>query len=148
KEVVADGVFRTRLHDLASSARCGETPTGNAVRPSFRLPPRAGSTLFLLDGRRPSSAAELLSSVTRGIYATALAAPARVDLENDAYRLEVEGWALQAGRVRSPVAAAVIRGRLSELWKGIRGVGTDRRTFPLQSLVAAPTLFIAKATFS
>jgi predicted Zn-dependent protease len=49
--------------------------------------------------------------------------------------------------VRSPVASAAIRGRLSELWKGIRGVGTDRRIFPLQSLVAAPTLFIAKATF-
>ena len=148
KEVVSDGVFRTRLHDLGSSARCGESPTGNALRPSFRLPPRAGSALFALDGARPKSAAELLSSVTRGLYATALAAPPRIDLENDAYRLDVEGWALQAGRVRSPVASAVIRGRLSDFWKGIGGVGTDRRTFPLQSLVAAPTLFVNKATFA
>jgi predicted Zn-dependent protease len=148
KEVVSDGVFRTHLHDLGSSGRSGENPTGNAIRPSFRLPPRPGSALFALDGRRSASAAELLSSVTRGLYATALAAPARVDLENDAYRLEVEGWALQAGRVRSPVAAATIRGRLSEFWKGIGGVGTDRRLFPLQSLVAAPTLFVTKAAFS
>jgi len=148
KEVVSDGVFRTRLHDLASSARSGENPTGNAVRLSFRLPPRAGSALFALEGRRSASATELLASVTRGLYATALAAPPRIDLENDAYRLEVEGWALQAGRVRSPVAAATIRGRLSEFWKGIGGVGTDRRLFPLQSLVAAPTLFVTKATFA
>ena len=148
KEVVADGVFRTRLHDLGSSARSGESPTGNAVRPSFRLPPRAGSALFVLDGRKSASAAELLASVTRGLYATALAAPPRVDLENDAYRLEVEGWALQAGRVRSPVGSVVIRGRLSDFWKGIGGVGTDRRMFPLQSAVAAPTLFVTKATFA
>jgi PmbA protein len=148
KEVVSDGVFRTRLHDLGSSARSGESPTANAVRPSFRFPPRPGSALFTLEGRRSANAAELLASVTRGLYATALAAPARVDLENDAYRLEVEGWALQAGRVRSPVASATIRGRLSEFWKGIGGVGTDRRLFPLQSLVAAPTLFVTKATFT
>jgi PmbA protein len=148
KEVVGEGLFRTRLHDLGSSGRSGENPTGNAVRPSFRLPPRAGSALFALDGKRAASATELLSSVTRGLYATALAAPARVDLENDAYRLEVEGWALQAGRVRSPVAAATIRGRLSELWRGIGGVGNDRRIFPLQFLVSAPTLFVTKATFS
>jgi len=148
KAVVSDGVFHTRLHDLGSSGRSGESPTGNAVRPSFRFPPRPGSALFALEGRRAASAAELLSSVTRGLYATALAAPARVDLENDAYRLEVEGWALQAGRVRSPVAAATIRGRISEFWKGIGGVGTDRRLFQLQSLVAAPTLFVTKATFS
>ena len=148
KEVVSEGVFRTRLHDLGSSARAGESPTGNAVRPSFRLPPRPGSALFTLDGKRSATATELLASVTRGLYATALAAPPRIDLENDAYRLEVEGWALQAGRVRSPVAAATIRGRLSELWKGIGGVGTDRRIFPLQSLVSAPTLFVTKATFS
>ena len=148
KEVVAEGIFRARLHDLSSAARAGEAPTGNAQRASFRLPPSAGSALFALEGTRPSSAGELLGSVTRGLYATALSAPPRVDLENDAYRLEVEGWALQGGRARSPVAAAVIRGRLTDFWRSIAGVGTDRRVFPLQSNVAAPTLFLSKAVFT
>ena len=148
KEVVAEGLFRTRLHDLSSAARAEEAPTGNAERTSFRLPPQPGSALFLLEGVRPASAGELLGSVTRGLYATALAAPARVDLENDAYRLEVEGWALQGGRARSPVAAAVIRGRLTDFWRSVAGVGTDRRVFPLQTTVAAPTLFLSKATFA
>ena len=148
KEVVAEGVFRARLHDLSSAARAEEEPTGNARRASFRTPPHAGSALFVLEGRRPSTAGELLASVTRGLYATALSAPARVDLENDVYRLEVEGWALQGGRARSPVAAAVIRGRVSDFWRSVAGVGTDRRVFPLQSVVAAPTLFLSKATFS
>jgi len=148
KEVVAEGIFRTRLHDLSSAARGGEAATGNAQRASFRLPPNAGSALFVLEGERPSSAGELLGSVTRGLYATALSAPPRVDLENDAYRLEVEGWALQGGRARSPVAAAVIRGRLTDFWRTVAGVGTDRRIFPLQSNVAAPTLFLSKAAFT
>jgi PmbA protein len=148
KEVVAEGLFRSRLHDLSSAARAEEAPTGNGERTSFRLPPQPGSTLFLLEGARPASAGELLGSVTRGLYATALAAPARVDLENDAYRLEVEGWALQGGRARSPVAAAVIRGRLTDFWRSVAGVGTDRRVFPLQTMVAAPTLFLSKATFA
>jgi PmbA protein len=148
KEVVAEGIFRTRLHDLASAARAEEAPTGNAQRSSFRLPPHAGSALFVLEGNRPASAGELLGSVTRGLYATALSAPPRVDLENDTYRLEVEGWALQGGRARSPVASAVIRGRLTDFWRSVAGVGTDRRVFPLQGIVAAPTLFLSKATFS
>jgi PmbA protein len=148
KEVVAEGTFRARLHDLSSAARAGEAPTGNAQRSSFRLPPNPGSALFVLEGARPSSAGELLGSVTRGLYATALSAPPRVDLENDSYRLEVEGWALQGGRARSPVASAVIRGRLTDFWRSVAGVGTDRRVFPLQSIVAAPTLFLSKATFA
>jgi PmbA protein len=147
-EVVAEGTFRARLHDLSSAARAGEAPTGNAQRSSFRLPPNPGSALFVLEGARPSSAGELLGSVTRGLYATALSAPPRVDLENDSYRLEVEGWALQGGRARSPVASAVIRGRLTDFWRSVAGVGTDRRVFPLQSIVAAPTLFLSKATFA
>lgn len=148
KEVVSEGVFRARLHDLSSAARAEETPTGNGERVSFRIPPQPGSSLFLVEGTKPSTAGELLGSVTRGLYATALAAPARVDLENDAYRLEVEGWALQGGRARSPVAAAVIRGRLTDFWRNVAGVGNDRRVFPLRSTVAAPTLFLSKATFS
>ncbi len=148
KEVVADGIFRIRLHDLTSSARAEEAPTGNAARPSFRVPPRPGSALFLLESRASASTGDLLASVTRGLYATALAAPPRIDLENDAYHIEVEGWALQGGRVRSPVAAAVVRGRLSEFWRGIGAIGADRRVFPLQSSVAAPTLFLPKANFS
>jgi predicted Zn-dependent protease len=148
KETVSKGIFRTRLHDLASAKRADEPATGNAVRPSFRTPPRPGSSLFQLESASSTNAADLLASVTRGLYATALSAPPRVDLENDTYRLEVEGWALQGGRLRSPVAAAVLRGRLTEFWRGIGGVGTDRRTFPLQTLIAAPTLFLPKASFS
>ena len=148
KEVVAQGVFRRRLHDLGSAAHAGEAATGNAQRPSFRTAPRPGSELFALEGREGASAGELLGAVTRGLYATALAAPPRIDLDNDAYRLEVEGWALQGGKARSPVASAVIRGRVSEFWRTVARIGNDRRIFPLGTLVAAPTVLLSKAAFS
>ncbi|MGH9442153.1 MAG: metallopeptidase TldD-related protein [Thermoanaerobaculia bacterium] len=145
--VLDEGVFRRRLHDLGSAARAGEEPTGNAIRGSFRFPPRPGSARILLHSPTADSPAELLGRVTRGIYATATCAPIRVDLENDRYSLEVEGWALQAGRAKAPVRSASIRGRLSEFWKNLSGVGDDVRWFPLQSMTGAPTLLLPRVAF-
>ncbi len=146
--VVQDGIFRSRLHDLRSAARMGEEPTGNAVRASFRFPPRAGSTRILLQSHSPSSPADLLGRITRGIYATAVAAPVRIDLENDQFQLEIEGWALQAGRAKAPVASVSIRGRLSEFWRNLSGAGDDVRWFPLQTVTGAPTVLIPRVIFS
>ena len=146
--VVENGIFRRRLHDLGSAARTGEEPTGNAIRGSFRFPPRPGSARFLLLSRAAESPVDLLRRVTRGIYATAACAPLRVDLENDQFRMEVEGWALQAGRAKAPVAAAVVRGRLSEFWRTLSGVGDDLRWFPLSTTTGAPTLLLPRIAFS
>ena len=146
--VVENGIYRRRLHDLGSAARTGEDPTGNAIRGSFRYPPRPGSARFLLLSRAAESPLDLLRRVTRGIYATAACAPLRVDLENDQFRMEVEGWALQAGRAKAPVAATVVRGRLSEFWRTLSGVGDDLRWFPLSTTTGAPTLLLPRIAFS
>jgi predicted Zn-dependent protease len=146
--VVDEGIFHRRLHDLGSAARSGESPTGNAIRHSFRLLPRPGSARVILQGRSAASPADLLGSVSRGIYATAVVAPIRIDLDNDQYGLEVEGWALQAGRAKAPVGSAVVRGRLSEFWRNLSGVGDDVRFFPLQTSTGAPTLLLPRVAFN
>ena len=145
--VVEDGVFRRRLHDLSSASRTGEEPTGNALRPSFRFPPRPGSARISLQSRTAQPPAALLGRVTRGIYATAASAPVRIDLENDQFRLEVEGWALQSGRAKAPVGSASVRGRLSEFWRNLSGIGDDVRWFPLPSATGAPTLLLHRVVF-
>jgi predicted Zn-dependent protease len=146
--VVEEGIFRRRLHDLGSAVRTGENPTGNAVRSTFRFPPRAGSARVFLQSRSAAPPADLLGRVTRGIYATAAAAPLRVDLENDQYQLEIEGWAVQGGRAKAPVASASVRGRLSEFWKNLSGIGDDTRWFPLPTTTGAPTLLLSRVVFS
>lgn len=147
RAAIGEGVFATRLHDLSTAARSAEPATGNAVRHSFRTPPRAGSTRFFLESHRAASPSDLLQSLARGLYATATAAPIRVDLENDGYSLEVEGWAVLAGKATSPVASATISGRLSALWKGLESAGGDLRWFPLQTLTGAPTLYFPRVAF-
>jgi predicted Zn-dependent protease len=146
--VVEGGAFRGPLHDLASAARARETPTGNALRDSFRHPPRPGSGRFFLEASRPAPPLQLLERVARGLYASAVISPPRVDLENDRFRIEVEGWSIQAGKAKSPVARAPVSGRLSEFWRRIGAVGTDRRWFFHRFRVGAPTLFVERATFS
>jgi predicted Zn-dependent protease len=145
--VIGEGVFRTRLHDLSTAARSGEPPTGNSIRHSFRTPPGAGSTRFFLESHRPATPGELLQNLARGLYATATAAPIRVDLENDGFSLEVEGWAVVAGKATSPVASATVAGRLSALWKSLEAAGGDLRWFPLQTLTGAPTLYFPRVAY-
>lgn len=146
--VVGGGVFRGSLHDLTSAQRSGEKPTGNALRDSYRHPPRPGTACLFLESDRPASPAEMLERVSRGLYASALIAPPRVDLENDRFDLEVEGWAIQAGRAKAPVARAVVTGRLSECWRRLSAAGSDRRWFVRRSRVGAPTLLFERATFA
>jgi PmbA protein len=146
--VVEDGVFQARLHDLSSAARSGERPTGNGWRPSFRVPPEAGSSRFFLEARKAVAPLDLLAGVARGIYATAPAAPVRVELDEDRFRLEIEGWALQAGRARAPVSRAIVSGRLSDLLRGLAAAGNDRRWFLQSTLIGAPTLYLPRVSFT
>lgn len=146
--VVADGVFRLSLHDLASARQAGEPPTGNALRDSFRHPPRPGSACFFLESDRPAPPAQMLERVARGLYASAVTAPPLVDLENDRLQLEVEGWAIQAGRAKSPVARAAVVSRLSELWRRLSAAGSDRRWFFHRFRVGVPTLLVERVNFS
>jgi len=147
REVISDGVFQLRLHDLSSARDCGERPTGNAVRTSYRTPPRPGSERFFVAALRSTPAAELLSMLSRGLVATSAAAPPRVDLEADSFRIEIEGWAVAAGKARSPVARAVVEGRLSEFWRHLMAGGDDLQFFPLGGLVGSPSLLIDRAVF-
>jgi hypothetical protein len=90
---------------------------------------------------------DLLSSVSRGLFASALTAPVRIDLEADRYELEFTGVAIVAGRAQGPVAGARTRGRLSRLLQEIAGSATDIQFFPAPYPVGAPTLLIGRAQF-
>lgn len=145
--IIEDGHFRKRLHDLTSAGEAREAPTGNASRPSFQMPPAPGSERLALKSANGLTSAQMLAQVTRGLYASALVEPARVDLQNDFYDLAVEGWAVEKGQARAPVARAHVRGRLSEFWRGITAAGDDRRWFLYPTLVGAPTLLLQRAAF-
>ncbi len=146
--LVADGALVGRLHDLSSARRAGARPTGHGVRPSFRMPPAAGPRRIFFEGTSAVSPAELLSRVTRGLFASALTAPARVDLALDRYDIEFTGVSVVAGRAQGPVAGARVSGRLSELLGRIAGLSTDLQFFPAPFPAGSPTLYVERASFS
>jgi predicted Zn-dependent protease len=146
--LVEDGVLAGRLYDLASARRAGRRSTGHGTRPSFRNTPRAGARRIFFEARSPSPPAELLAGVRRGLFASALIAPARVDLEADRYEIEFTGVAIVAGRAQGPVAGARASGRVSELLRRIAGLSADLQFFPMPFPAGAPTILVERATFA
>ena len=141
------GEWTGRLEDLRSAKRSGLRPTGHGVRPSFRTPPRAAPRRLFFEAADPSPASALLARVKRGLFASAVTAPVRVDLEHDRYEVEFTGISVVGGRAQGEVGGARAAGRVSELLRRIAGAAEDRRFFPLPYLVGSPTLLIERASF-
>lgn len=145
--LVDEGRLVGRLYDLDAAKRAGAPPNGHGVRPSFRVPPRSGPRRLFFETTSPSAPAALLSSVTKGLFASALTAPVRVDLAADRYEIEFTGVSVVAGRAGGPVAGARSTGRLSELLRRIASVSTDTQFFPSPYPAGSPTLLVERASF-
>jgi len=145
--LVLEGTLGARLHDLRSARRAGVPPTGHGVRPSYRLPPAPGPRRLFFETSTPASSRDLLASVRRGLFASALTAPPLLDFERDRYEMEFTGIAVVGGRAMGPVAGARAQGRISQLLRRIAGLSTDRQFFPMPYPAGAPTLLIQRADF-
>jgi predicted Zn-dependent protease len=95
----------------------------------------------------PIAPGPLLASVTRGLFAAALTAPVRADLEQDRYEVEFTGIALAGGRAQGPVAGAKAAGRISELLRRITSISSDLQFFPMPFPAGAPTVLVERASF-
>lgn len=145
--LVEEGHLLAPLSDLETAAGSGGRSTGHGVRPSYRTPPAVSPRRLYLETASPVGPLDLLASVRRGLFASALTAPFWVDLDADRYEAEFTGIAILAGRAQAPVAAARARGRLSRLLQDIAGAATDRQFSPVPYPCGAPTLLIGRATF-
>lgn len=145
--LVDEGRLAAGLYDLRTARRAGRPSTGHGVRPSFRSPPAAGPRRIFFETRSPRPAADLLASVTRGLYASALTAPVRVDLAEDRFEIEFTGISIVAGRARGAVAGAKAAGRISELLHRVRALSGDAQFFPMPFAAGAPTILVERASF-
>ena len=100
------GEWAGRLEDLRSAKRSGRPPTGHGVRSSFRTPPRAAPRRLFFEADSPSTTSALLARVKRGLFAAALTAPVRVDLDADRYEIEFTGISVVNGRAQGEVGGA------------------------------------------
>jgi predicted Zn-dependent protease len=145
--VVDRGAWRSMLFDLSAASRAAAASTGHGVRSSYRTPPAAGPRRLFFEAERGAAPLDMLASVRRGLFASALTAPFKVDFGQDRFEAEFTGVAVISGRALGPVAGARASGRLSELLRRIAGVGSDRQFFPMPYPAGAPTLLIERASF-
>lgn len=145
--LVDQGSLRSRLHDLRSARDGAAESTGHGVRSSFRTPPIVSPRRLFFETSRGAAPRDLLAGVRRGLFASALTAPVRVDVERDRFEIEFTGISVVAGRAQGPVAGARARGRLSQLLRRISAVSTDRQFFPAPYPTGSPTLLVERADF-
>ena len=135
------------LRDLAAARRDGASSTGHGVRPSYRTPPCLGARRLFFETERPAPPRELLAGVRRGLFASALIAPWRCDLENDRYEAEFTGIAVAAGHAQGSVSSARSRGRLSELLRRITALAPASEAFPSPEPVVGATVLVERVSF-
>ena len=145
--LVDRGAWIAELKDLASAGRSAGRSTGHGVRPSYRVAPSVRPRRLFFDTPRGAAPLDLLASVRRGLFASALTAPIRVDFAEDRFEAEFTGVAIVSGRALGPVAGARASGRFSELLRRVAGIGSDRQFFPVPYPAGAPTLLIERASF-
>lgn len=139
--LVTRGVAEATLHDLASAARLGATPTGNGVRSSFRDPPRRATTnLFIAPG---SDAPEsLIAGMDAGLWIQSLRPTAALTPGEGRVAALATGRRIERGAPAAPVAGALVLIDVAELLGGIAAVGNDLTFgFPAGSF-GSPSLLV------
>ena len=143
--IVERGVPTARLTDTAAAARRGTVSSGNAVRRAWSDPPAIGITNFFVDPSPGLAPLELLSGVTKGLYAAVLLERPSVDVAADRFRLSVAGYWVEKGRAEKRVSEAVVSGRISELLRRVEAIGDDLRFVSgAGGGVGSPTLFVPR----
>lgn len=136
------------LTDVASASRRESPPTGNAIRRTWSEPPTIGVTNLYVDPSVGVSPLDLLSSVSRGVYAAVLLERPDVDLWADRFRIVAAGYAIEKGRATDRLSEIVLLGRLSELLRGVAAIGDDLKFVAgAGGGVGSPTLYVPKWRF-
>lgn len=138
--VVESGTLASYLLDAYAARRLGLSPTGNAQR-SVHAPPAAGPTNFFL-APGPHSPAEVIASVSEGLYVTELLGFGVNGVTGD-YSQGVAGQWIVGGELAFPVEEITVAGNLVSMLADIEMVADE---LAFRTPVAAPTLKIARMT--
>jgi PmbA protein len=135
--LVREGVLESYLLDSYSARKLGLTSTHHAVRDGSGVTV-ATTNLMLMAG--PSTPAELIASVKRGLYVTELIGFGVNAVTGDYSRGAVGLW-IENGELTHPVEEVTVAGNLLEMFTRIEGIGND---LTLRDRTAAPTLLIGR----
>lgn len=116
--------------------------SGIARRASFRDLPTPGPTHLYIRPDPKTGVGSLLGSVQIGTYLIDALGPARFDFSSGTFALPVCGLAVENGKATAPIGHAWLSGDISDLLRGIVGVGRDLAFLPLGGMIGSPTLLV------
>jgi PmbA protein len=128
RSLVEKGLLKEFLYDLASAAQSQKVSTANAVRPSFKEPPRVGATNFFIESGEPSLE-ELLSDLGRGFWVRDVIGVHTADPVTGDFSLGASGVWIEGGKRVSPVRGVTVSGNLHEILKRVIRVGKEMRRY-------------------
>ncbi|MDY0958811.1 metallopeptidase TldD-related protein [Sphingomonas sp. CFBP8993] len=122
--LVRDGILTGLMQDRLNAGLMNARPTGNGRRQSHaHLPMPRMTNTYLAAGQ--DDPADILRSVSRGIYATAFGG-GQVDITSGRFNFSTTAaWLIEDGRLTAPIEGATLIGVGHEALKHISMVGHD-----------------------
>jgi len=140
RTIVRAGVLESYLLDSYSARRLGLRTTGHAARAAGDAPGVSPTNLYLEPG--PHSPADIIGSVSKGLYVTELIGFGVNTVTGD-YSRGAAGLWIENGELTYPVEEITIAGNLRTMFKDIVMIGDDLR---FRSSVASPTVKLERMT--
>lgn len=137
--LVAGGVLRSWVLDLASARQLGLATTGNARR-STGAPPSPGTTNLALS-QGGESRVDLIARMGTGLIVTGLIGMS-VNPTTGAYSRGASGFWVEGGEIAYPVNEVTVAGSLPEM---LRNLTPADDADPTRALIC-PSLLVAEAT--
>ncbi|MDX2096031.1 MAG: metalloprotease TldD [Alphaproteobacteria bacterium] len=127
--LIEDGVLKGYLHDRLNARLTGVAATGNGRRESYAHAPLPRMTnTFMLGGNAVKE--EMISSVTRGIYAAYLGG-GQVDITSGKFVFNAtEAYMIEDGKITFPIKGATLIGSGPEVMGRIAAIGNDMALDP------------------
>ena len=133
--MIDNGVLTGWFLDLASAAKLGMTPTGNARRAIGSAPGPGTSNFFIENGA--ASRDDLIAEIEEGFLVTEMIG-STVDMITGDYSRGAGGFWISKGKISHPISEATIAGNLKEMFMQI----TPANDIDLRDSMAAPSLRI------
>jgi PmbA protein len=138
--VVERGVLKSYLLDTYSGKKLGLASTGNAARSVGDSPSVGATNFYLVPGT--ASPAEIIRSVTRGLYVTELIGFG-INMVTGDYSRGAAGFWIENGELAYPVEEITIAGNLKQMFQDIEMIGSDLQ---FRGRIACPTIKIREMT--
>ena len=132
------------VYDRYWAARAGTQSTGNADRPSLKVPPQVGyCNLYLEPGELSPQAA--MKQMNRGILITETMGGHTADPVSGEFSFGASGYLIENGQISRPVKSMAVAGQVVELFKASKAVCSDLRFF---GSTGAPSLWVSGVSLS